>query len=236
MGLSFTRAGDLSATDLHVLMLLYGDPGAGKTHAACLAPRPLVLLTERNGMTTIRRSNADALVVEVTNATDLGQIIKMAMDGKLPEKRRTLVIDSLTECQRLIKDEIMASKPKGAPFSLQDWGVMHERWRRFMRALRDVPYHVVCTALSEAVVSEADGVRYVQPAFEGRKTGSEVAQYFNAVGFCYKANSTDENGLSKVEHRCMFEGPSRYTLKPCDPLTGTQEPRPDVWLQQLTGE
>jgi hypothetical protein len=221
--------------NLHISFLLYGDPGAGKTHAAAQAPRPLVLLTERNGLTTIRRASPDALVVEVNTVDALREVLGMAMRGQLPDNRRSLVIDSLTEVQRLFRDDIMASKPAGQPFSLQDWGTMAERMRRFMRTLRDVPYHVVCTALAEAAVNDADGVRYVQPAFDGKKTGSEVAQYFNGVGYLFKRQATDDNGKAVVLHQAMFDGPTRYTCKPCHPVAGVVEPDVPRWFAMLGG-
>jgi hypothetical protein len=223
----------MSAENLHIGFLLYGDPGAGKTHAAALAPKPLVLLTEKNGLTTIRRANPDALVVQVNNVSDLREVVGMAMNGQLPGDVRTLVVDSLTEVQRLFRDEIMAAKGAGQAFSLQDWGTMAEKMRRFMRTLRDIPYHVVATALSESVVSDADGVRYVQPQFDGRKTGSEVAQYFNGVAYLYKRQVQDDNGQTVIAHQAMLDGPSRYTCKPVHPVTGVVEPRLDEWYATL---
>lgn len=231
---TISRAGDAHADNLHISFLLYGEPGAGKTHAAAQAPAPLVLLTERNGMTSIRRSNPDALVVEVNSVAGIGEVLKMAMGGQLPNNRRTLVVDSLTEVQRLIKDDIMAGKPAGQPFALQDWGTMAERMRRFMRTLRDIPYHVVATALAEASVSEADGVRYVQPAFDGRKTGAEVAQYFNGVAYLFKKQATDDDGQPVVLHQAMFDGPSRFVVKPCHPVAGVVPPNVAEWYETLT--
>lgn len=231
--MTFNRAGDVNADALHILFLLYGDPGAGKTHAACQAPRPLVVLTERNGMTTIRRSNPDALVVEVTDVSQLREIVIMATKGELPDGRRSLVIDSLTEVQRLFRDEIMASKGGASPtFSLQDWGVLAEKMRRLMRSLRDVPYHVVATCLAEAKQND-DGVRFVRPQFEGQKTSSEIAQYFNGVAFLYKKASRGEDGDQGVQHLAMFDGPSRYTTKPCHPIAGLIEPDVAGWFAQL---
>jgi hypothetical protein len=233
---SINRAGDVPADNLHIGFLLYGDPGAGKTHAASLAPRPLVLLTEKNGMTTIRRANPDALVVEVSNVADLREVVGMAMRGDLPDRRRSLVVDSLTEVQRLFRDDIMASKPAGQTFSLQDWGTMAEKMRRFMRTLRDIPYHVVATALAENVTSDADGVRYVQPAFDGKKTGNEVAQYFNGVAYLFKRQAQDDDGNNVVLHQAMLDGPTRYTCKPVHPVTGVMEPRLDQWFATLANQ
>jgi len=229
------RAGDVPADNLHIGWLLYGDPGAGKTHAAAMAPHPLVLLTEKNGMTTIRRANPDALVVEVNNVADLREVIGMAIRGDLPTGTRSLVVDSLTEVQRLFRDEIMASKPAGQTFSLQDWGTMAEKMRRFMRTLRDIRYHVVATALAENITSDHDGVRYTQPAFDGKKTGAEVAQYFNGVAYLFKRQMQGDDGKTVIQHQAMLDGPTRYTCKPVHPITGVVEPRLDQWFAAICG-
>ena len=230
---TITRAGDMDPQSLHIGFLLYGDPGAGKTHAACQAPSPLVLLTEKNGITTVRRSNPDAQVVLVNHVNELREVLGMAMKGALPSGCQTLVVDSLTEVQRLFRDDIMAGKPAGQPFGIQDWGTMAERMRRFMRTLRDVPYSVVATALAESVVSEADGVRYIQPQFEGKKTGTEVAQYFSGVAYMFKRQTADDDGNQTVIHQAMLDGPSRFTVKPCHPIAGVMEPNVGEWFATL---
>jgi len=230
---NFQRAGDIKSESLHILFLLYGEPGTGKTHGASKAPRPLVLLTERNGLTTIRRSNPDAITVEVTNTSDLRDVMKLAVRGELPDDRRTLVVDSLTEVQRLFHDEIMSKKPPGGLFTLQDWGTLAEKMRRFMRTLRDIPYHVVATALAETITTEDAGTR-IRPQFDGKKTGSEVAQYFNGVGYVFKRIMTDDAGQKTVLHQVMFDGPTQYTTKPCHPVAGIVEPNVDEWFAILS--
>jgi CheY-like chemotaxis protein len=232
----YATAGSMTAEELHAGFLLFGDPGAGKTHAACLAPRPFVVLTEQNGLTTIRRANPDAIVAVVHNTADLREALGLAVRAELPEGCQTLVVDSLTEVQRLFQDEIMATKRGGEPFSLQDWGTLTDKMRRFMRTLRDLPYSVVCTALAEAQVSEADGVRYVRPAFQGKKTSMEVAQYFNGVAYLFKRAVQGEGGEDAIQHFAMLDGPSNYITKPCHPVTGVVEPRVDNWFAALAGD
>jgi len=231
---NFHRAGDIKSASLHILFLLYGDPGVGKTHAVSLSPRPFVLLTEKNGMTTVIRANPDAIVCLVTNVDELREVIRMAVKGELPEDRRTFVVDGLTEVQRLFYDEIMSKKKPGDIFMLQDWGTLAEKMRRFMRTLRDLPYHVAATALSETREAD-DGVRYTRPQFDGKKTGSEVAQYFNGVAYMFKRVTTDADGNRKVIHQAMFDGPSKYIVKPCHPVAGIMDTNVGEWFEALRG-
>ena len=233
MGVTFTKASEMA--ELNAGFLLFGDPGAGKTHACSTAPAPFVVLTERNGLTTIKRANPDAVVAIVTSASDLRDVMRLAVDGSLPAGSRTLVVDSLSEVQRLFKDEIMTGKGAGEKFSLQDWGTLTDKMRRFVRTLRDVPYSVVATALAESQVSEADSVRYVRPAFEGKKTSTEMAQYFNGVAYLFKRMSKDDQGKDVALHRAMFDGPSNYVTKACHPLAGVMETDVGQWFALLDG-
>lgn len=194
-------------------LLIYGDSGSGKTWLASGASKPLIVLTEPNGFTSAAHSNPDSLIIQTNDAETLRDAVRAAYVGEIEgNKFDTLVIDSLTEIQRLFKEEILKKHRKDR-FTLQMWGELADTMRKFIRTVRDVPVHVVCTALMESVVDEGDGARYISPSFEGKKTGSEIMQYFNAVGFLYKTKT--EEGINRI---LMLEGPNRVTCKTTYPL------------------
>ena len=216
-------------------ILLYGQSGAGKSWAASSCPKPAVLLTERNGLQSIRHSNPEAKVAYCSNANDVRDFIVAAMKGELSEAGcESIVVDSLTEIQRLFADEILGSKgEENATMSLQDWGILTDKMRRFMRVMRDIDMNVVCTALVEHQPDEASGSVRVFPAFQGKKLAGEVAQYFNVVGYVFKKEGKDSDGNRAIEHRIMLDGPSRYLCKPCYPLGGIREPDLAVWVGEF---
>ena len=147
---SFERAGDMSGDRMHYKILLWGNSGAGKSWAAASSGGGdvFILATERNALQSIKHSNPDARVLYAGDVAGVRDVLKAAMTGELAEAgARVLVIDSLTEVQRLIKDEIIASKG-GADLTIQDWGTLTEKMRRLLRTIRDLPFHVVCTALA----------------------------------------------------------------------------------------
>jgi hypothetical protein len=215
---------------LYYKILVYGHSGAGKTWLASSAPNPIVLLTEQNGVQSVRMSNPDARFAYTSNIQDVRDLLKAAQSRALgtdADPVDTIVIDGLTEIQRLFKDEMLRERG-GEEFSIPMWGELTEKMRRLLRLLRDLPYHVVCTALAE---TEMEGeTRHVFPAFQGRKLYDEVMQYFNAVGYCYKQPKGDG-----IEHVAMFDGPSRFAAKNCHPLKGTRSGPVTGWITELRG-
>ena len=220
-----------------IKILLYASAGTGKTWLAAKSPRPVVVLTEKNGITSVAHSNPDAIIVEVTSANELFQIILDAQDGfidgldengkpiKIPFD--TLVIDSLTEAQRLIRDRILRLANR-EDMILKDWNTLANHMQRMIRAIRDLPCHVICTALQETYVEESSGTRFVQPQFEGKKTTQQISQYFNAVGYLFKRDGgTSSSNQDLTPRYLMLDGPNNVMTKPAHPVCGVIE-SPDM--------
>lgn len=230
MALNFVTGRNKPAVDRYFKILVYGDSGAGKTWLAASAPNPVILLTERNGEQSVSMSAPDAPYAIVSTADEVRDFVAGAMSGTFRSQGYdTLVIDGLTEIQRLLRDEIQRAKSEDAEFTFRDWGDLNEKMRRFMRTLRDLPYHVVCTALAE---SEMEGdIRHVFPAFQGRKLYSEVMQFFNAVGYVYRAPAEKQG--EPMRHLVMFDGPQRYSVKNAHPLRGTRSGPVSAWIAEM---
>ena len=222
MKFQIVNAGE-ARSQTSVKCLIYGDSGAGKSFLSASAPKPLILLTEMNGQASIMHSNAKADILHVTSDIMLAEVLKAIDEGDNAfDKYETIVIDSLTEMQRLIKDRL--TNNGRSQMSLPLWGKLADTMRAMIRRIRNLKKNVVCVALLEAQIDENEGQRHLKPAFEGKKTGGEIAQYFNFVGFLYPQNETrqgsDGEAVTKVVRQLMVEGPSRVMCKPCFPLTG----------------
>jgi len=241
--LNWTKVGDMPASSILIKLLLYGDSGAGKTWCASTAPKPCFLLTEPNGLPTIRASNPDAVVVQADEAnggmTTVRNFLRAAISGELAEQAgcQSIVIDSLNELQRMLRDEIMAGKrgtPQAGTFTLQDWGTLTDKMRGLVRAFRDLPFHVVGITHASAATDEASGIRYVQPMFQGKSLPNEIAGYFSAVGFMYREHAalegTDE---LQVQHRVLLEGPASVLSKVLPGLDAVEVPDIGSWLERM---
>jgi len=199
-------------------------------------PNPIVLLTEANGMASIKNANPEAIVVHAKDMGVVREFFQEAMSGTFSEAGcKTIVVDSLTEIQRMMRDEIMVGRANYADFSMKDWGELTERMRRFVRILRDVPYHVVATALSQ-VTEDDNGTRHIVPQFQGRAIGNEIAGYFSLVGYVHKREVETENGGKEILRRTMLDGPTRVLCKPCGSLGGIVESDVTEWIRQISGD
>ena len=237
--LNYKTVAELGTENIHAKILAYGDSGAGKTFLGCTAPNPCVLLTEPNGMLTIAAANPQAVVVQANTLQTVHDFMRDAMDGSLREATGcdTIVIDSLTELQRMLRDDIMAAKGgsgnANVRWTLDDWSTLTDRMRKLLRMIRDLPFHVVAIALAEVNTDENDA-RYVVPAFQGKKLANEVAGYFSMVTYVYRQMETQEDGTTELQHRALMRGPSTYITKTVPGLESLEICDVSDWLERTS--
>lgn len=197
-----------------IKILLYADSGIGKTTLAVTAPKPIVILTELQAIPSINLSNPDAAIVHCSSLQEVRNVLSF-IKTKNDNQFETLVIDSLTETQRMIKDEIISTKDadKRDNFSMRDWGILADKTRSLIRLLRDLPINVVCTALMDNATDDDGSKRILYPKFEGQRTGKEIAQWFNLIGLMHRKEN-DEG----IKRYLRFSGPDSILCKNAQPL------------------
>jgi len=204
--------------------LIYGPSGAGKTFLSASAPDPIFLLTERQAIPSIAASNPDAKVVYIETADELRKCVTEAMRKGTIEGATftTIVLDSLSEAQRMLRDEI-ESNPKrkegSEGLTRQEWGILADKTRALVRALRNLPFNVVCTALMEDKTDDQD-VRRIAPLFQGQKTGHEIPQWFTIIGALTRSVTKDEDGGKLVARRLILDSSANVLSKVTEPLEG----------------
>lgn len=241
--LKWAKVSEMADQDIKLKLLLYGDSGTGKTWTASTAPNPVFLLTEPNGLPTIRVSSPGAVVIQADEGhggmDTVRSFLRAAKDGTLQRETggQTVVLDSLNELQRMLRDEIMASKVVSAngeaKFTLKDWGTLTDRMRGLVRAFRDLPMHIVAITHADSQVEESTGERHVQPQFQGRALPNEIAGYFSAVGLMYRERAMDEDGNAVTNHRVLLNGPSTVLCKGLPGLDSVEQPDLQNWLTKL---
>ena len=222
-----------SMTTLHKLKILfYGPSGSGKTTLAAKFNRPLVGVTELQGIPAIMRSNPNARVFPITNAVELNNFRSLIRDPHLAEHVDAVVLDSLTDVQRIIKVAYTATQnaakskagkdTKDTP-DVDTWGLIIDRTAKIAREVRDLPVHVAVICLESETVVEGIG-RVHRPAVNGKTLPNDLAQYFNVVGFTYKR--AVENG---IRHEVLLNGPESFLTKGMPEIRDIEPPEP-LWL------
>ncbi|MCA1800024.1 MAG: ATP-binding protein [Actinobacteria bacterium] len=175
-----------------VNILIYGEPGTGKTVLSGSASdveamAPVLLLDIEGGTMSLADTYPNVDVIRIIHWGDLQKVYNKLYSGDHGYK--TVIMDSLTEAQKLSMDDIMKRAVKDDPDldpdvpTMRAWGKNIQQMRKFTRALRDLPCNVIFTAL---VDSDKDnrGKTVSRPSFQGKLKG-EVPGFMDIVAYYY---------------------------------------------------
>lgn len=188
-GLRVQSVGDVVPV---VNMMIYGDPGVGKTVLAGSASEveemsPVLFIDIEGGTMSLRKRYPNVDVVRVSNWPEMLQVYNDIASG---DYYRTVVLDSLTEIQKFsmyhIMKDLIASDPDRDPDmpGIREWGKNAEQVRRFVRAFRDLPVNTIFTALAATDKDPKTGAILSRPYLSG-KLSAEVAGFLDVVCFMY---------------------------------------------------
>lgn len=199
-----------------VKMLVYGDPGVGKTVFSCSGDRTIFIDVE-GGSLSIQKRIKDKKVVRKRFDTfdEIEEFVRGLREKG--SKADTLVIDSITELQKKLMDSIVAQHPEvkrpyGDGLTVGDWGYNTERMRRFIRMARDLDMNVIFTALAMDEKNEMTGAVKTLPKMSS-KLSADVCGYVDIVGYLYVDNVTDEDGESMPVRRMLVQPVGMYYAK-----------------------
>ena len=187
----------LSLKDAHeertINLLTYGDPGVGKTVFCGSADeipelRKVLVLDVEGGTMSIGERYPNVDVIRVEQFSDMTDIRNELMFGR-QHGYRTVVLDSLTEMQKLSMDGVMGKAVKDSDVDpdiprMRDWGANIAQMRRIVRQFRDLPLHVLFTALEMSDKDSRTGVTMRKPSMSG-KVASEVSGFMDLVLYMY---------------------------------------------------
>lgn len=188
-----------------VNVILYGDPGVGKTVLSGSADEveamsPTLLIDVEGGTFSLRAFHPDVAIVRVTSWQDMQTIYDELRRGT---KYKTVILDSLTEIQKFSMQQIMldvvkadSSRDPEVP-SVREWGKSGEQIRRLVRGFRDLEMNVIFTALVNQDRNPKTGKVTYRPSLPG-KLAAEVPGYVDLVLYMYKKEIEGE------QHRCLL--------------------------------
>lgn len=175
-------------------IMLYADPGAGKTVFAGQDNKILFLAPEGDGLKSAQTMKSNADYVSVKSWED----VKNAYEwyDEHPEELadfNVFVIDSISELQFLAKDytlrmtadEKRRKNQDPTKMQIQDYGIMHELLEMMVRGFNDLQINVLYTATAK-MVADADENNFLVPDLQGKKEygiALKMAALMTAYGY-----------------------------------------------------
>lgn len=226
-------------------LLLYGDPGVGKTLFCGTAieseeTSPVLFLDCEAGTRTLASPKFAGIdVLSVRRIKQMGEIYDQL---EKENYYKTVVIDSLGELQRVDMNDIMQDqynrKPettdKDVP-SLREWGKTQVHIRNIVRAYRDLPCNTLFTCHAKTDVDDNTGYVKYLPSLPG-KLAVEIAGFVDVVAYMYVKNEkevlADKTQVDRFVRKMLFQSNGTYMCKDRTAALGTvvEEPTvPKLW-------
>jgi len=158
--------------NVHIKIMVWGEPGSGKSRFALSAPAPLAIDLE--GSTRLYANQFDFYVGEVDKATKelsspvmlTSSILKEILNGEYPD-RKTLIIDPITDllddleglCAKEYEKSIGKTIDQLNQLQKTKWfSFRREKARTMLNQLKDIPMNLILVARSKSVWGKgADG-------------------------------------------------------------------------------
>lgn len=208
-----------SPTSHKVKAVIYGASGAGKTSFAGGAKNAIFASAE-GGLLSIADKNPN--YVDIRSLQDLNDLLAFLTKGG--HGYETVIIDSITEINDIIKSEI--EKKNGKQMQLQDWGNLQKKIVTILRGYRDLDMNVLFIAQEKEGAKDENGAsQKIVPNLNG-DMAERIAYFMDIVGYIF----VEKTGAHKV----ITASSPRYLTKDRTGLVSNdEEPNFQVWIDKV---
>lgn len=213
-------------------ILIYGDPGSGKTHLAGTAQdvstmADIHVFNIDGGIMTLA-PRGDVHATDIRSVDDLEQeMFRIANHDPKYENTKTVVIDNITELQTLALEnitmrEFAARRKKDKNYTvdevyLEDYGVSGKQLARVLRGFRDLPVNVIYIAHKKDKMRKGTNTLESSTPNLTDKLCTAVCGYMDYCWYLYTADEqvgSEEQGYWTETHRYLLTQPmNNYTAK-----------------------
>jgi len=194
----------------HLMILVFGRSGMGKTTLIKTLPKPIIITSEKK-LFALRKTNYPVILVETVE--DLKDAIKFC-NSKKSKQFQSIAFDSISD----IAETLLINLKKGVNDARQAYGSLNDEIMEILGKLKETKKkHVYVIAKAQKIDDE--GVIKLAPMMPGKKLNNELNYFFDFV-FCLDKNDDDEN-----PYRFLITQPTyKVDAKGCDELEEIEPP------------
>ena len=194
MAINLKSTGTLGG--LYASILLYGQPGTGKTMSIRTLPQPVVLSAE-GGLLSLQDS--DTPYIEIGDYNQLAEAIQWLQSSAEATPFQSVAVDSISEIAEVILNEErkITTDPRRMYPAYQD------KCAEIIRTLRSIPKHLMMTAKAEKSPDEEGRVTFA-PMMPGNKAAQSLPYFFDEV-LALRVEKTEDGQIARAI-QCMPDG------------------------------